>query len=173
MDYNWYPSIQAPTIQTAPTSPYTPHYGANTQAGSMIGQVGQYLTPYTPLSDSLPYEQYAAPTRAAYDQYEKTMLRPYFDRFTANPWTRDYANNSAANSSFMMGSAAKRYRDDRTQMMAPYQDQVRQGRDALEQMITQGWQQQLQKAGSSPTAMTNIGTANPALSSTFNYKPTY
>jgi hypothetical protein len=179
MDYNnWYPSLQTPTIQVPPISSYAPKYGADTQAGQMIGQIGQYLKPYTPFTGQLPYEQYAAPTRESFNAYERTMLRPYFDRFTMNPWQRSYANNAAASGSFMMGNARKQYGNAKTQVMEPYQNQIRQSRDALEDMITKGWQSQLEKAGSSPTTMTNIAntlapTTENRLAPNFNIRPTF
>ena len=150
------PSINIP--QTSTASNYKSPYSADSAAGRLIGNAGQYLAPSQQFSqDVLPYERYAAPQQEVFNQWEQQFMRPEFERFTLDPFQRDYGNRAATTDFFRMGRAPDEYKRQLQQVEQPYYNQLEQARGSYDNMMRKGYEQQIRDYYRSPTTFSNIG----------------
>lgn len=155
----------APTA-VKPTAAKTTATAKPNPVQQKINEVANTLTPLKPFSEVMPYDTYAAPQRAVFDEWQKNSLRPEFERFTLNPYKANLANQIAASGSFRMGGAQQNTQDQLRLAEQPFYNQVEQARNSYEDMIRQGYNERLQRYMESPTSFNNIGeptAPNPAV----------
>jgi hypothetical protein len=139
-------------------NPYAPKYGSNTQIGKMIGSFGSFLAPQQSFTDTMSYDQYAAPQRAAFDLWKNNTFRPEFNRMTLNPYRQQLGGQMAGNKSYMMGNALDKRNVGVEGVMKSFYDQLEQAKGSYEQMIRGGYENSLRDYYNSPTAFNSIGT---------------
>lgn len=152
----WYIAPQA-TVSYTPSTPYTPHYDANSSIGQLINQVGQYLKPQEAFSKTNPYDAFAAPQHEVFNLWEQNTFRPEQEANYLNPFRQARAGNLAAGSFGMMGSSGDRLKTQDTQAMQQYyQDPLDQARSSYEDMIRKMYEQKMSGSYNSANAFTNI-----------------
>ena len=148
-------NIPGPT--SVPTGPTQQTKGT---LGAIVQSLGKYLSPQEAFSNQLSYDQYAAPQREVFNQWEQQMYRPEFERQTLNPWNEQYANQAAAGTTRQMGGAPQAYQRANYEVQQPYYNQLEQARQQYEQMMREGYNTRMQRNYESPNAFTNIGNTN-------------
>lgn len=150
-------SQPAPTAQPAaprvpPEQSYRPAQGP---LDSIVQGVGQHLSPMEQFSKVLPYETYAAPQQEAFRLWNEETFRPEFERYTMNPWTNQYGANLASSGAGYMGGAQEKFQRARDQVMQQsYHDPLEQARRSYDDMMRQGYQQQMRDYYTNPAAFT-------------------
>lgn len=128
--------------------------------GSPISQIiakfGSLLKPIEDPTSKLTYDAYSLPQREAFNLWTRNDFRPQFEYETLNPWMRNWGNDSAVSNRWMMGNAKKVFNQNLSGIERGYQDRLAQAQSAYEDMLRQGYNQQIKTMGNSPTQMTNI-----------------
>lgn len=177
-DYNPYGPIRAsnsaPIVQpTYNPASYKSALDPNNPLSSMINNIGGMLRPQKAFTtDVMTYDQYAAPQRAAFDQWGKDF-RGEFEQSTLNPWNTKYANSAAAGGMSRMGNAKSLYESRRQGLERQgYYDPLLQANDQFESgVINPGYMSQLQNYYNSPTAFNNIGGSSTPTTNWGNFNP--
>lgn len=138
-------------------TPYTPKYSKKSPLGGLIDQMGKYLAPTKAFTDTMTYDQYAAPQQEAFNWWSQNVYRPEFERNTLNPYRDQLRTNMAVNNSWMQGNALENRNREIDQVMQPYYDTLDQANVTWQDMVRQGYNQLGQDYYGSPTTYTNIG----------------
>jgi hypothetical protein len=123
----------------------------------LVSSVGQHLAPQKRFDRVLSFDKYAAPQRAVFDEWQEGVFRPEVERFTLNPFQRQYENMAAASSANLMGRGQQLYSDQYDQLkQQSYFDPLEQAKTEYNKMLEQGYQSRMQRYYTSPTAFRNF-----------------
>lgn len=148
------PSAQIDLPSTTLKSPIDP----SSPFGSILQQLGQYLSPQQAYSEKLPYETFSAPYKELANQYVESTVRPWFEKYTLNPFVEQQAAQAAGGGANFMGNAARNYTNAQNQVYSQYfYPQQLQTQNTLESMARDFYNQWAKDYYNSPTAFNNIG----------------
>lgn len=126
-------------------------------AKQVASNIGRYLKPTRPFTEVMPYETYAKPQMEAFNLWRENVFRPEFERNIYNPYMQRQAINAAVSGSGLLGGAKEAFARSRNQLMQEQlYDPLERAKSAQEDMIRQGWQQQMREYYTNPGAFTNI-----------------
>lgn len=118
----------------------------------LINQISQSIKPAQAFDQTLPYNTYAAPQEAVLNQIYSQQALPQFQQQTLNPFNEQYANNAAAYGTNLMGNGQQNYTKALYGVQTPFNNQWDQAKTAYENMIRQGYNQQLTNFYNQPIA---------------------
>jgi hypothetical protein len=137
--------------------PYQSNFQSGTPISQLIEKLGGMLKPQDAFSKTLPYDQFASPYKAVFDQFAKGTMRPQFEYSTLNPWKTNYQSSAASNNSYMLGSAANNYKRDLSGVERGYEDQFSNAQNSYNDMVNQAYMRRVGNYYDSPGAFNNIG----------------
>jgi len=127
----------------------------SSQVNDLINQLGGFLKPEQPLTERLPFGQFAAPERQTFQQFGEQFLRPEFERFKLRPFEQQAASQGAVYGP--SGRRAQQFGQQSTLLEKGFMDELEAARSVFEQAARENYQRQLTSLGLSPTQFTNIG----------------
>jgi len=150
-------NIFQPTMPKMNLSPftmpnYTPNYGSDTKIGQLTGQYGQNLAPAQQFSQQLPYQQFADPFQESLNVWEKTFARPQFEQEQLNPWKQQYGAQAAAGGMSGLGGGKQRYQRGLIAAERPYQNQLMQAQQQMQDMVEGLYRGRMQQNYNQPGA---------------------
>lgn len=148
------PNINIQTPDTLKNA-YTSNLDPNSIIGKMTNQVGNYLAPMKGFTDSVMTQQdFSAPFDKAFQTQINSDYKPYWDQTVQNPTLTSFANNSAGNNTYGLGTGTGAYKSQLSSLSDAYNTNVGTAQKQWSDYVNQLYNQQVTNYYQSPTAFT-------------------